>query len=279
MKLSEHRKNLKNTRDFHTDLERCKGTLRNHLKACGYYNVPEHLLEKFVKLVFLSQQNRPFFYFETDTGTPVVWNTVKDWDKQYFRYEWGHLKSKNENKEQANNIHNLALLSGRGNQHIQSALDIDEVLETFEGSKFEKIARKNLKRRQLLFKHPQWKSMLDELSEYWAPTMGKSMNNPEVLKNYLQGKNGRAGSLHTNNGKLYSYDRVVSYVQDGTVYIYNYTPKEINGVEGIKTSTTTSRHVSSILKECKSKRVKYCILRGIKKETFKRNRGSFNKQK
>ena len=277
MKLNEHRNIMKKNKDFLSDIERCKKTLVNHLMSAGYYNLPENLLDKYISLIFSAQNQKPFFYYENKSGIPVVWNSPRDWDKKYYRYEWGHLHSKNQNGIGAHNIENLALLSARGNQHIQTSLDIEEVLDIFKGSKIECVVAENLAKRERLFSSDEWNSLKTEMKKYWAPTEGQVTKNSGVVSSFIEGAPARAGSLHTNNGKLYSYNRVISYKNKKTIFIHNYTSQKIDKVEGIKSSKTTAGHVNYILKKCKKLKISYEILPGTESQTFKRKRGTFKK--
>ena len=278
--LNEHRQTLKKHKDFETDIKRCKKSIISHLMACGYYNLPDSILEQFVDLIFTAQQKKPFFYSENKEEKPADWNSPKDWDKNYYRYEWGHLNSKNQNGFEANNVENLALLSARGNQHIQSSLDINEVIEIFEGSQIQKTASKNLERRRKLFSSLEWATLMLEMKKYWAPTEGKNTNNSEVIKHYTSNSSARSGALHTNKNVLYSYNRIISYVaanDNKCIYIYNYTAKTIDGIAGQKSSKTTSTHVCQLIRYCQEHNIRYKIIPGIQKETFKRERGTSSK--
>lgn len=62
------------------------------------------------------------------TELPLCWNSPKDWEKDYIKYEWGHLLSRNQNAATADRIENLALYSARCNQHIQTSLDVQELM-------------------------------------------------------------------------------------------------------------------------------------------------------
>tara|TARA_R110000803_G_scaffold38970_3_gene84081 strand:+ start:176 stop:1018 length:843 start_codon:yes stop_codon:yes gene_type:complete len=280
MKLSEHREILKNSRDFTTDLTRCKKTLINHLRCCGYYNLPEKILNRFVDLIFTAQQEKPFFFHENKEGTPAMWNSPRDWDKKHYRYEWGHLRSRNQNGFEADKVENLALLSARGNQHIQSSLDIDEVMEIFEGSQLEKTASENLDRRMKLFSSTRWELLMKEMQAHWAPTGGKNVSNDEVLECFTNHTWARSGALHTNTNNLYSYNRVISYIpthDEGCVHIHNYTSKSMEGVVGQKSSKTTATHVTKLIRHCKKNNKNYKIIPGENEQTFKRKRGSLRK--
>ena len=78
---------------------------------------------------------------------PFCWNSPKDWDKDYIRYEWGHLRSRNLNGD-AHQIENICLQSARCNQHVQTSMDIAEVLVWLSGSAIAARVQTVLERRQ-----------------------------------------------------------------------------------------------------------------------------------
>ncbi len=62
---------------------------------------------------------------------------------------------------------NLCLMSPRCNQHIQSSMNIDELL--VYGGALEAVIRKNLAARQALFASEKWKSLVARLSRFKMP--------------------------------------------------------------------------------------------------------------
>ena len=171
MTLAEHRENLKKNSDAYSmDMERCYSTVVKHLKDVGYKRItlkraPE-VVKKFVNLIFLSQDKKPYFHIESKSGLPFCWNSPsnKGWDIDYIKYEWGHLMSRNQNGRNAHNIENLCLQSARCNQHIQSSMNIEE-LKAY-GGKLEKVIIKNEKSREKLFKSDDWQVLLQDLSKW-----------------------------------------------------------------------------------------------------------------
>ena len=93
------------------------------------------------------------------------WNAPKDWDKDFIRYEWGHLHSRNQN-ESAHDVENLCLQSARCNQHVQTSMDITEVIGWLEGSRVAERVRIVLDRRRRLFDSQVWKTLAEELSRF-----------------------------------------------------------------------------------------------------------------
>jgi hypothetical protein len=124
------------------------------------------VVDLFVDVIFDAQFRLPFFY--VDSPLPYCWNAPKDWDKSYIRYEWGHLHSRNQN-EDAHHIQNLCLQSARCNQHVQTSMDIDEVLAWLDGSQVAARVRRVLERRRELFESDDWRNLLSELSRFRTP--------------------------------------------------------------------------------------------------------------
>ena len=170
--LLAHREALaRNERAYEQDLDpldRLADTAVVHLRNCGLGRVTMircgRLVRQFVEMVFESQGRKPFFHVP---GTlPFCWNRVKDWDKNYIHYEWGHLRSRNENAQEAHHVEHLCLQSARCNQHIQAALNIEDVEEWLAGSAVATRVRDVRERRAALFASEPWRALLHELEAY-----------------------------------------------------------------------------------------------------------------
>ena len=166
--LRAHRETLaKNPTAYIADLVRVRKTAVHHLKTSGFVRVTRSrcapLVDRFVEALFDTQDRMPFFH--VDNALPYCWNAPKDWDKDYIRYEWGHLSSRNQN-EDAHNIQNLCLQSARCNQGVQTSMDISEILFWLDGSRVAERVRAVLDRRQRLFSSNSWKDLLSELSRF-----------------------------------------------------------------------------------------------------------------
>ncbi len=166
-----HRQNLaSNPHAYTTDIPRCYETVVKHLKDSGYkkltFNRAPELIKEYVELIFSSQNRKPFFHIESDSGLPFCWNAAAKggWDFDYIKYEWGHIYSRNQNADTAYSITNLCLQSARCNQHIQSSMNIDE-LKAY-GGKLEEVIVKNMNNRDQLFNSITWKKLLIEF-EHW----------------------------------------------------------------------------------------------------------------
>ena len=135
--LTEHRQNIAdNTECFTQDKERA---IANWSEHCWKY-VKENttdltkknaivILKEMAELVWEAQGGVPLFQFEAPTGLPMSWNRPQDGELNYIRYEIGHVHPQLEGG--VSNPENLTFQSARCNQHIQSSLDIDEVLVYF----------------------------------------------------------------------------------------------------------------------------------------------------
>ena len=111
-------------------------------------------------LLFEAQDNRPIFHVE-GTELPLCWNNPGDWDINYIKYEWGHLWSKNQSPESYNCIKNIALYSARCNRHIQSSMNIEELM-IYGGSLANRISNVLTKRR-MLFESDKWNILIKQI--------------------------------------------------------------------------------------------------------------------
>ena len=169
MKLIDHRQIIEKSPHAYTkDIEddRLVGTLINHLKA-DYkgvkFNKDKKLIVKeIIDLIFETQDRRPFFHVE-GTELPLCWNRPADWNFDYIKYEWGHLLSRNQNPDNFSSIENLGLYSARCNQHIQSSLNIQELM-VYGGLIAQRISNVLTKRR-LLFESIKWTTLIEKLKE------------------------------------------------------------------------------------------------------------------
>jgi hypothetical protein len=121
---------------------------------------PYRLSSEAIHLLFEAQERRPFFHVE-GTELPLCWNSPKDWDKNYVKYEWGHLRSKNQSPEKAHQLENLGLYSARCNQHIQTSMHIEELM-VYGGILAQRISNVLTARRKL-FQAEEWKQLVEKL--------------------------------------------------------------------------------------------------------------------
>ena len=120
-----------------------------------------HLSEQLIKLLFKAQNNKPFFHIEK-SPLPMCWNAPKDWDKDYIKYEWGHLHSHNQLSDNyTETFENTCLQSARCNQHIQTSMDIDELL--IYGGELSQVIHRNLESRAKLFSSQEWIDIVGQL--------------------------------------------------------------------------------------------------------------------
>lgn len=170
--LNEHRTNLSQNSDCYIydifyDTERIINTFVPHIKKAGFSGISfkknYDLLKSIIFSFFEMQENRPFFHVE-GTELPLCWNSPKDWDKNYIKYEWGHIHSINQNQKNAHSIKNLGLYSARCNQHIQSSLDVQELM-IYGGILATRISSVLTKRR-FLFESEKWIKIETELNQY-----------------------------------------------------------------------------------------------------------------
>ena len=95
------------------------------------------------------------------TELPLCWNRPRDWNKNYIKYEWGHLRSQNQAQDKANKLENLGLYSARCNQHIQTSMHIEELM-VYGGILAQRISNVLTERRKL-FESEKWKAVVYKL--------------------------------------------------------------------------------------------------------------------
>lgn len=130
--LREHRNLLQsNPNRYEAGYQSAKDNWVRH--AYSYYRDPssnrvekrrlkEHL-GLMADLTFEAQNRRPLFEIDDKC---FAWNSPRFFSDNFIRYEIGHIRPKN--KGGLSIVSNLCFQSARCNQHIQSALNIDEVL-------------------------------------------------------------------------------------------------------------------------------------------------------
>jgi hypothetical protein len=167
MKLVEHRTNIKENHNAYTeDLQgdRLVRTLIKHIRknfpSVRFTEKKRLILKEMIILLFESQDNKPIFHIE-GTELPLCWNKPYHWNYNYIRYEWGHLLSRNQNPDNLDNIQNLGLYSARCNQHIQTSMDIEELM-VYGGSLEQRISNV-LTKRKALFDTQDWKGLIAKL--------------------------------------------------------------------------------------------------------------------
>lgn len=170
IRLIEHRQALANNPNAYTyeiehNIDRLVSTLIPHLRYSGIkLSLRKHsvALANIVTTLFDVQDKTPIFHVE-GTELPLCWNSPGDWDKNYIKYEWGHLRSKNQNPTQTLGIEDLALYSARCNRHIQSSMNIEELM--IYGGILEHRIRSVIAKRQSLFASNIWHDEIEKLRE------------------------------------------------------------------------------------------------------------------
>ncbi len=170
MKLIEHRKNLNsNPKAYIKDIQnlnRLVDTMINHIRneynKIRFDKPKKEIIKELIILLFETQEYRPFFHIE-GTELPLCWNNPRDWNLDYIKYEWGHLFSKNQNPNLIGIIENLGLYSARCNQHIQSSMNIQELM-IYGGILAQRISNVLTNRRRL-FESNKWKELIKKLSD------------------------------------------------------------------------------------------------------------------
>jgi len=157
--LYNHRLSIKNNEYAYIyDIDRCYVSVIPHLRRCGVKFKKKQLISEYIKkyvdLIFCAQKNKPFFHIESNL--PFCWNAPSKggWSINYIKYEWGHINSINQNGSYSHNIRNLCLQSARCNQHMQSSLNIIELMEY--GGKLSEVIERNMAERENLFLSEEW---------------------------------------------------------------------------------------------------------------------------
>ena len=167
-KLIDHRQSIAKNVDSYTyeienNIDRLIRTLIPYLRSSGVkLSSIKHKdsLATIIKKLFDAQEQRPIFHVE-GTDLPLCWNSPGDWDKNYIKYEWGHLRSKNQNQTDIFSIENFALYSARCNKHIQSSMNIEELM-IYGGILAQRISNVLTKRR-ILFASQDWQDTIAKL--------------------------------------------------------------------------------------------------------------------
>ncbi len=168
-KLIDHRKLLSENQGAYSheiedeNIERLVKSLVPHLKNAGLKVSPSKNfkeLSQIIKLLFSVQDDRSFFHVK-GTELPLCWNSPKDWDKDFIKYEWGHLRSRNQAEDNAYKLENLGLYSARCNQHIQTSLHIEELM-VYGGILAQRISNVLTARRKL-FESNEWKDVVSKI--------------------------------------------------------------------------------------------------------------------
>jgi hypothetical protein len=82
--------------EINYNIDRLVRTLIPHLRSSGLkLSSPKQkdTLRIIIRMIFETQNQRPVFHVE-GTELPLCWNSPKDLDKDYIKYEWGTLTIK-----------------------------------------------------------------------------------------------------------------------------------------------------------------------------------------
>ena len=164
IKLSDHRLNLFNNEErYLKDKDRAVKNLSNHIWSWAKEENPFSKKKDKIayaialaNIIFDSQGQTPLFEF----GDKILaWNNPKDWEHDYIRYEVGHMNPRNNGGK--SNPENLCFMSARCNQHIQSSLPLEEVIEHYFNNNNEVIKRiQNLKESH---ESDEWRDLIESL--------------------------------------------------------------------------------------------------------------------
>ena len=160
--LLNHRQSIKdNKNSFIQDKERAISNMSSHIWTWVKTENPnikksnqiKKLLQEISILIFESQDQKPLFQFGEDIKS---WNRPIDWHYNYIRYEIGHKTPRNAGG--TSHPENLCYMSARCNQHIQSSLEMHNVIEWYFSNNKEVLERMNSLKK--LYESDLWKEKL-----------------------------------------------------------------------------------------------------------------------
>jgi hypothetical protein len=161
--LEDHRRRLSRIGPDDAEVARLTKTLSGHLAKMGYRKVPEALRRDIVTSILSTKGDKPFFWIEG--RLPFCWNDPKDWNKDYIKYQWGHLNPRNSVADGSGKVEDLCLMSARCNNHIQSSLPLLDLQEYFRGSATGLRIQQVLEKRSALFASTDWQRINSELAK------------------------------------------------------------------------------------------------------------------
>lgn len=168
--LEWHRRNLRHFAPTDAEIDRLQRRFAMHIMTRDrYYHADARAYREtriaLVMMLLETQDHLPFFWIES--RLPFCWNSPRDggWQIDHIRYQIGHLAPRNSSPELAKDPTNLCFMSERCNEHIQSSLPIEDVIELFEGAKVAERIRTVLERRRVLFASDEWNTTLERLSQ------------------------------------------------------------------------------------------------------------------
>lgn len=142
MQLNEHRMLLLNNTNYNTHHK--EKAISNFVKMHATKAYPKNknkifLLTEAAEMVWKAQEGKPMFDFILSDGLPSAWNRPQYFADNYIHYEIGHIIPRNAEGE--SKINNLCFMSARCNQHIQSSLNMDAVINGYFSQNNEVLKR------------------------------------------------------------------------------------------------------------------------------------------
>jgi HNH endonuclease len=161
--LAQHRAGLKRIAPDNNELDRL-------VKNCKISGVPKNkntkpILLSMTKSLLETQDNKPYFWVDVPNDPlPYSWNDPWDWDDDHIKYQWGHTVPINNGG--TSTIENLALLSARCNNHIQTSLPLESLRRLFDGHLYGERIDYVQNKRKLLFESNEWLELRSKLDTY-----------------------------------------------------------------------------------------------------------------
>ena len=162
--LHIHRQSLKdNVNSFVEDKDRAIENMTKHIwnwvkivSPNTKKNEIKNILFEIAYMIFDAQSQMPLFQFGEDI---TAWNRPGDWNYNYIRYEIGHKTPINAGG--TSHPENLCFMSARCNQHIQSSLEMHNVLDWYFSNNVEVQSRINS--LEELYKSDSWKEKINQI--------------------------------------------------------------------------------------------------------------------
>jgi hypothetical protein len=109
-------------------------------------------------MIFEAQGNKPLFQFGNEITS---WNRPSYWNLNYLKYEIGHKTPVNAGG--TSHPENLCFMSARCNQHIQSSLEMNYVIDWYFSHNDE--VKQRLTNLENLYRSELWNQKMHELKK------------------------------------------------------------------------------------------------------------------
>ncbi len=162
--LRNHRESIKsNANSFFEDKARAFDNMTKHIwdwvkivNPNVKKNKIKNILLEIASMIFEAQGEKPLFQFGEEI---TAWNRPADWSYNYIRYEIGHKTPMNAGG--TSHPENLCFMSARCNQHIQSSLEMHNVIDWYFSNNTE--VQNRINNLEELYKSDIWKEKINQI--------------------------------------------------------------------------------------------------------------------